>query len=139
MIKTLTGFHLRTPLLTKLRITCCVAAVSLMFFSGASSAVALSYSQGASAAANSLTATVAMVDTKARSLEIITGVGHAVAPLQLEVPQTCRITVGGATRQLGDLKRGDIVRIQYRNIGQRHVADNVAIATIQPAPRGQNR
>jgi len=139
MIKTLTGFHLRTPLLTKLRITCCVAAVSLMFFSGASSAVALSYSQGASAAANSLTATVAMVDTKARSLEIITGVGHAVAPLQLEVPQTCRITVGGATRQLGDLKRGDIVRIQYRNIGQRHVADNVAIATIQPALRGQNR
>jgi hypothetical protein len=68
-------------------------------------------------------------------LEVITGVGHALVAVRLEVPPACRIMVAGTIRQLGDLKRGDIVDIQYRKIGQRNMADS--IQTIEPAPGGE--
>jgi hypothetical protein len=94
-------------------------------------------SQSPSTAASSITATVAAVDTKARTLVVITGVGHALEVGRMQVPPPCKITVAGAPSQLGDLKRGNIVRIQYRKTADRNAAET--IETIQLTPTGENR
>ncbi len=97
----------------------------------------LQSSQSPSTSANSLTATVAAVDTKARMLEVITGVGHALQVVRMQVPPACKITVAGATGQFGDLKRGNIVRMQYRKTAERNVAES--IETIRLTPTGEKR
>ena len=129
--------HLRKTLLI-MSIACCGAAASLICVDVSGAAVLPSHLfQDPSVATNSLTATVAAVDTKARMLEVITGIGHALTAVRMQVPPACQITAAGDTRQLGDLRRGDVVRIQYRKIGERNIAENIAI--IQRTPREGTR
>jgi hypothetical protein len=128
--------HIRSLLRITFCIAGCGATAFLTYWVAPGAALVSSYSvQAPPAAADSLTATVAAVDNGAQILEVITGVGHALAVVRLEVPPACRIMVAGTTRQLGDLRRGDIVDIRYRRIGRRNVADS--IETIAPVRRGE--
>ncbi len=94
-------------------------------------------SQAPSVEAPSLTATVGAVDTKTRTLEMITGVGHALRLVRMQVEPTCHITVAGTAGQLADLKRGNIVRIQYRKTAERNLAEY--IETFRLAHPGDKR
>lgn len=140
MHKVLRQLPLRRPLLIKIFVARwgASAAAFLVYLVAAGAASSPSHSlQNPPAPADSLTATVAAVDTQARTLEVITGVGHALAAVRLEIPPACRIMVGGARRQLADLRPGDIVRIQYRKLGERDVAEN--IETVELPPRVEDR
>lgn len=60
-----------------------------------------------------MTGTVRAVDTKARTLDVITGVGHAVRLVRMRVAPACKIEVAGAAAPLGSVKPGHVVRIEY--------------------------
>ena len=54
------------------------------------------------------------VDTRTRTLEVITGVGYALRVVRLDVPADVPITAAGvATLALGDLKSGDVVAVSF--------------------------
>ena len=93
--------------------------------------------QAAPLQAQGLTATVGAVDTKARTLEMITGVGHALWLVRMQVEPTCHILVAGAPAQLGDLKRGNIILIQYRRTAERNLAEHIETLHL-PSP-GEKR
>lgn len=94
-------------------------------------------SQAQSVAANSLTVTITAVDTESRSLDVITGVGHALRSVRIHLDPACRIMVAGAAGQLRDLERGDVVCIEYRKTTQGNMAS--AIETVRPTPNGRRR
>ncbi len=58
-------------------------------------------------------ATVRAVDTKTRMLEVMTGVGHAVRVLRLQVAEDCTITVPWAAKHLSSFIPGTHARIEY--------------------------
>ncbi len=57
--------------------------------------------------------TVRAIDTKARTLEVVTGVGHAVRLMRMQVSRDCVIKDARKAAQLGNIRRGRIVRVQY--------------------------
>jgi hypothetical protein len=61
-----------------------------------------------------LNCTVRAVDMKARTLEVITGVGYALRLYRMYVAPACEITVSGSAAELNDLKPGTIVRVRYQ-------------------------
>jgi hypothetical protein len=81
-----------------------------------------------------LTATVRDVDTGAHTLKVVTGVGHALRIVKLQLSTECEIKVTGAQAQLADLKPGDIVRIRYRETDEADVAES--IETVKPEGNG---
>lgn len=93
--------------------------------------------QPPSAVTSSVTATVGAVDTEERTLKLITGVGHALRTVWIHVPPVSRITIAGATGRLGDLKRGDVVRVRYRTTPEGNVA--TGIETVQTTPNSEKR
>lgn len=57
---------------------------------------------------------VRTVDTRTRTLEVVTGVGYALRVVRLDVPTDVPITAAGvATLTLGDLKPGDVVAVSF--------------------------
>ena len=63
---------------------------------------------------DSVRGAVRMVDVRARTLEVVTGVGYALRVVRLEVPQNVSITASGmATLTLSDLQPGDIVAASF--------------------------
>jgi len=85
----------------------------------------------------SVTGTVRTVDLTARTLEVITGVGHALRLVQMQVSPEGRISVEGATGQLGDLRRGDVIRVEYRETPQGNVAER--IETVRRTSQGERK
>ena len=63
-----------------------------------------------------LNCTVRAVDAKTKTLEVITGVGHALRLYTMEVAPACEIEVAGATADLASLNPGTVVRIQYMSL-----------------------
>jgi hypothetical protein len=61
-----------------------------------------------------LNCTVRAVDPKARTLEVITGVGYALRLYRMNVAPGSEITVSGSAAQLQNLKPGTIVRVRYQ-------------------------
>jgi len=57
--------------------------------------------------------TVRAVDTKTRMIELITGVGHAVRIMRLQVAEDCEITVPWAAKHLSSFIPGTHARIEY--------------------------
>lgn len=72
-----------------------------------------------------LTATVHSVDAKANTLDVITGVGHALRLVRVQVGPQCQIRVAGTLAKLDDVKAGSIVRIQYRKTPGGMLADKI--------------
>jgi hypothetical protein len=69
------------------------------------------------------------VDTKARTLEVMTGVGHALRLERMKVDPACEISHAGKKAALRDLKRGQVIRIQYRTTPEGKMAQ--AIETVE--------
>ena len=70
--------------------------------------------QAASGEPAYLNCTVRSVDTKARTVEVITGVGYALRQYRMGVAPACEISVGGSAAELNNLKPGTIVRVRYQ-------------------------
>ena len=63
---------------------------------------------------DSVRGAVRLVDVRARTLDVVTGVGYALRVVRLEVPQNVSITASGmATLTLSDLQPGDIVAASF--------------------------
>jgi hypothetical protein len=63
-----------------------------------------------------LNCTVRSVDLKARTVEVITGVGYALRQYRMSVAPACEISVGGSAADLGKLRPGTIVRVRYQPV-----------------------
>jgi len=85
------------------------------------------------AAAATLTGTVRAVDTEAAAVEMITGVGLALRWMSVQVDPASKIEVAGAPAELGDLAPGDIVRVRYRKVDKRNVAESIERVPIEEA------
>jgi len=88
----------------------------------------------AGAAAEDLTASVYSVDADGRHLEVLTGVGHALRVVAMEVEPSCEIKVEAAPALLRELKPGQIVRIRYRKTDGNKAAQ--AIETVSKKAEG---
>lgn len=88
-------------------------------------------SQSPDAAPEKLTATIRTVDAKARTLYLVTGVGHALRGVYLHVPPECEIKVAGAAAELPALRPGQIVRIQYETTADRKVARSIETVPVE--------
>jgi hypothetical protein len=86
---------------------------------------------------SSVTGTVKVVDPKVRTLEVIAGVGHALRLMRMQVSPECQIRVGGSAGRLEDLRRGDVVRVEYREAPRGNVAQR--IDAVRQAPQGERR
>jgi hypothetical protein len=82
-------------------------------------------SQAAFAVPESLTATVHAVDRKAQRLALLTGVGHAVRVIEVDVDPRSQIKVRGFSASLVDLTPGQMIRVRYRQITGRKVAEMI--------------
>ncbi len=79
--------------------------------------------------------TVHSVQAKTGTLELITGVGHALRLVQMRVPTGLRVAgtaAGGATVGVRGVKPGDVVRIVCHRAGGSLVADKVE--KLEPTP-----
>src|SRR5574341_1957809 len=67
------------------------------------------------AAPEHITATIRSVDAKTRTLYLLTGVGHALRGVYMQVHPACEIKVAGAAADLRALRPGQIVRIDRKS------------------------
>jgi hypothetical protein len=74
-----------------------------------------------------VTATVRSVDESARTVDLLTGVGHALRMVRVSVPEDCQIRVKAAVAGLRDVKPGHICRVQFRRTGTRNVAERIEV------------
>jgi len=85
-----------------------------------------------------LTCTVRSIDTTARALDLIIGVGHALRLVRMQVDATCQIKASGGSVDLKDLEPGLIVRVNYvppvspPRPADRPVAHSIEILSIEP-------
>lgn len=77
--------------------------------------------------ARTITATVRSVDESARTVDLLTGVGHALRMVRVSVPEDCQIRVKAAVAGLRDVKPGHICRVQFRRTGTRNVAERIEV------------
>lgn len=63
--------------------------------------------------AHNVQGAVRVVDVRARTLEVTTGVGMALRVVRLAVPAQLQVTASGATLPLARLQPGDLVRVSY--------------------------
>jgi len=78
--------------------------------------------------------TVHSVQAKTGTLELITGVGHALRLVQMRVPTGLQVagTTGGASLGMRGVKPGDVVRVVCHRAGGSLVADKVE--KLDPTP-----
>jgi hypothetical protein len=70
-------------------------------------------SPASGSAAPTLTATVRSVDTQARTLEVVTGVGHALRVVKFAFGEGAEVKTAGGAASLVQIKRGDLIRIEF--------------------------
>src|SRR5216117_297157 len=85
-----------------------------------------------------LNCTVRAVDTKARTVDVITGVGYALRQYRMSVAPACEITVGGSGADLKSLKPGTIVRVRYQPVAAGPKAAARLMATAIETVQFQN-
>lgn len=74
-----------------------------------------------------VTATVRSVDESARTVDLLTGVGHALRVVRVSAAENCQIRVKAAAAGLRDIKPGVICRVQFRKIAARNVAERIEV------------
>jgi len=90
----------------------------------------------ATATTDTLTATLHVVDTEARTFAVITGVGHALRLVSMNVDPACEIKVAARASQLQDLAPGQIIRVQYRKTADRISAESIETVQVEDARGG---
>lgn len=88
---------------------------------GADQVTALSLEVAASDAGR-MSGTVASVDVAVGEVGLVTGVGHALRLVDLDVGSDCRILVAGMEAALSEVKRGAVVAVRYRITASRYEA-----------------
>lgn len=76
---------------------------------------------------STLTAAVRSHDPETRTLEMITGVGHALRAVRVSLAPECRIMKEGAAAAAADLKPGAIVRVRSSRAAEPGVALEIEI------------
>lgn len=75
---------------------------------------------------DSIRGAVQAVDTRTRTLDVVTGLGYALRVVRLDVPADVPITAAGvATLTLGDLKPGDVVAVSFGSRTAKSVAYSI--------------
>ena len=82
-----------------------------------------------------LIGTVIAVDAKARSFDLLTGVGYALRVRRVLLSATTDVTLRSAEVPLARLAPGSIVRVDCRTTGNVSTASKAEI--LQPPARGQ--
>lgn len=78
-----------------------------------------------------ITATIRSVDAKTRTLYLLTGVGHALRGVYMQVHPACEIKVAGAAADLRALRPGQIVRIHYQKTADRNLAQSIETVPVE--------
>jgi len=108
----------------------CLTGLLLLLVSSAA-AWFVEASQAPDTAPERVTATIHSLDAKARTLYLVTGVGHALRGVYLRVPPACEIKVAGARAELRALKPGQIVRIHYQKTTNGNVAESIETVSLE--------
>lgn len=88
-------------------------------------------------ATSSVTGTIRSVDVRGRTVDVIAGVGHALRSVWMLVSPECYVSVAGETGRLDDLRRGDVIRVEYGEEVEGLVA--VRIEAVRDASQGGRR
>jgi hypothetical protein len=89
------------------------------------------------AASDTLVGTVRSVNYTTETVEVLTGFGSAVRLERVRVAPAVPVRIGGARRPLADLRRGQVVRIVYRETRQGKTAASLEVVT-RPARGGRD-
>jgi hypothetical protein len=107
-----------------------IAAVA----TGAALALACRVAAGAPAA-DTLTATVRAFDSRAGTLELLTGVGHALRIRRVHLPPALGISQGRTRQTVTALTPGCVVRVECRTTAGGTVASTVELIRTPAAER----
>jgi hypothetical protein len=102
-----------------------VLALGIFGYPQPSSARSRSSAAGSEAA--TITATVRSVNAEARTLEVVTGVGYALAVVKLSYEAGAEARTAAGTAPLAQLKPGDLVRIEYTRGAGVNTAKTIAV------------
>lgn len=80
-----------------------------------------------------LAGTVVAVDHRARTLELLTGVGHALRVTRVHMPAELGIRARGGEAQLTALTPGCIVRVECKSAGKGTEASSVELLQAPPS------
>lgn len=116
MHKYTTSPPLKTPTLA--------VVLALTLLSGTAGTFARSL-QVSAPATDEMTGMVQTVDTLAREVRVITGVGHSLRLIVFHAGDGCRIAVAGKEADLRDVPRGAVVSVRYRRIASLYEADAI--------------
>jgi methenyltetrahydromethanopterin cyclohydrolase len=86
-------------------------------------------------AAPALTATVRSVDAQARTLEVVTGVGHALRVVKFAFDERTEVKSAAGTASLAQLKPGDLIRVGYTKDAGVNTAKTIEVLP-RPDARG---
>lgn len=81
----------------------------------------------ASTVQDTLVGAVRSVDYQTNTVEVLTGVGFAIRVERVHVEPPMRVTIEGESRPLADLRRGQVVRVAYRETDDGKVATSVEV------------
>jgi hypothetical protein len=112
-----------------------ILAAFLAFLSGPASAAppsptatpAATPTPVATASSATLTATVQSVDTQARTLQVVTGVGYALRVVKLSWKEAPALKTAAAGAGLAQLKPGDLVRVEYAKGPEGNVVKTIEV------------
>jgi hypothetical protein len=85
------------------------------------------------APAQRLTGTVSAVDTRARTFDLVTGVGYALRIRRVHLPPELKLKAGRPSTVEPALAPGSIVRVEFRQTASGAVASSVEV--LQTPPR----
>lgn len=80
------------------------------------------------------TGTVVAVDPRARTFQLLTGVGHALRVTLVHYPAEMGIRARGAESSISTLTRGCIVRVECRTAGARTEATSIELLQSPQTP-----
>jgi len=81
-----------------------------------------------------LTATVRAVNARDRTLEVVTGVGHALRVVRLSWKEAPTVKAAAASAGMAQVKPGDLVRVEYAKAPAGNVVRSIELL---PRPRPQ--
>jgi hypothetical protein len=107
-----------------------------LFLSGAASAAPPSpaATPAATVPSATLTATVQSVDGQARTLQVVTGVGHALRVVKISWKEAPTVKAAAAGAGMSQLKPGDLVRVEYAKALEGNVVKTIELLP-SPAPQ----
>lgn len=86
---------------------------------------------------SSLLCTLRAVDGESRTIVVLTGVGHSIRAVSMQVAPTCRVEMSRQLVDLSDLRIGQVVRVQYAMAPSRDAAARETALSIEVMTEGK--